>query len=80
MLLVAAGRPSTPLAPHMINNSVFSVGITRKILRSDVNPDPASHNCEVVVPRLDKGKGVARSPSAPADMLRASGNGILGPW
>jgi len=76
----AAGRPSTPLAPHMLAKGVSSKGLTRVMTRSEVNPNPANHSREVVVPRLDKGKGIARSPSAPADVSRAGGNGTLSAW
>ena len=75
-----AGRPGTPLAPHMINNGVSSKGITRILQRSEVNPDQANHSREVVIPALDKGKGVARSPSTPADISRVGGNGLLSAW
>ena len=76
----AAGRPGTPLAPHMIDKGVCSVGISRRVLRSEIVPDRTIHNGEVVVPRLDKGKGVARSPSAPADVSISGGNDLVGPW
>ena len=76
----AAGHPSTPLAPHMVDKGVSSVGISRRVLRSEIVPDRTIHNREVVVPRLDKGKGVARSPSAPADVSRSGGNDLVGPW
>jgi len=76
----AAGRPGTPLATHMVNNGVSSVGISKVMLRSEINPDRTVHNKEVIVPRLDKGKGIARSPSAPADVSRAGGNVTLSQW
>jgi len=74
------GRPGTPLAAHMVANGVSSVGISEVKLRSEINPDRSTHNREVVVPRLDKGKGIARSPSAPADVSRAGGNVALSQW
>jgi len=61
----------------MVSNWVSHVGISEVKLRSEIDPDRSTHNNEVVVPRLDKGKGVARSPSAPADVSRSGGNGIL---
>ena len=76
----AASRPGTALAPHMINNGVSAHGIRRSMLRSDINPDRTVHNKEVRVPRLDKGKAVARSLSAPADVSRAGGNVTLSEW
>ena len=75
-----AGRPGTPLAPHMIEKGVSAAGITCEMQRSEINPDRSIHGREVVVPRLDKGKGVARSPSAPADVSRVGGNGGACPW
>jgi len=74
------GRPGTPLAAHMVATGVSSVGISEVKLRSEINPDRSTHNREVVVPRLDKGKGIARSPSAPADVSRAGGNVTLSQW
>jgi len=74
------GRPGTPLAAHMVANGVSHVGISEVRLRSEINPDRSTHNREVVVPRLDKGKGIARSPSAPADVSRAGGNVTLSQW
>ena len=76
----AARRPGTPLAVHMVDNNVAGTGITRILQRSEINPDRTIHNKQVVVPRLDKGKGVARSPSAPADISRSGGNETCGPW
>ena len=76
----AAGHPGTPLAPHMVDKGVSSVGISRRVLRSEIVPDRTIHNREVVVPHLDKGKGVARSPSAPADVSISGGNDLVGPW
>jgi len=74
------GRPGTPLAAHMVATGVSAVGISEVRLRSEINPDRSTHNREVVVPRLDKGKGIARSPSAPADVSRAGGNVTLSQW
>jgi len=76
----AAGWPGTPLAPHMISNGISGVRITEIKPRSVINPDLSAHNRDVVVPRPDKGKGVARSPSAPADGSRAGANVTLSPW
>jgi len=76
----AAGRPGSTLAEHMVDNGVSGVNISEVKLRSELNPDRAIHNREVVLPRLEKGKGVARSPSAPADVSRAGGSGILSAW
>jgi len=74
------GRPDTALAPHMINKGVSAKGISRTMLRSEINPDCAVHNKEVRVPRLDKGKAVERSPSAPADVSSAGRNVTLSEW
>jgi len=49
----AAGRPGTPVAPLMVNNSVSSRGLTKVMKRSEVNHNPARHNTEVMVSRLD---------------------------
>ena len=76
----AAGRPGTPLAPHMVDNGISGHGITEILQRSDINPGRADHSREVVVPALDKGKGIARSPSAPADVSRVGGKGFLSEW
>jgi len=76
----AAGRPGTPLAPHMVDKGVSGHGITKVLQRSDINPDRAGHGREVVVPALDKGKGIARSPSAPADVSRVGGMRFLSEW
>jgi len=46
----------------MIKNGVSSKNITSRMKQWQVNPDPANHLGEVVVPPLDKGKGIARLP------------------
>ena len=76
----AASHPGTPLAPHMIQEGVSRVGISRTMNGSDINPDRAAHTREVVVPRLDKGKGIARSPSALANVSRSGGNVSVSHW
>jgi len=76
----AAGRPGTPLASHMINNGISGVGITEIKPRSEINPSRADHGREVFLSRPDKGKGIARSPSAPADVSRTGGNVTLSQW
>jgi len=76
----ALDRPGTPLAKHMTDNTISHVAISEVKLRSDINPDRGSHNRQVVVPRLDEGKGVARSPSAPADVSWSGGNDTLRLW
>ena len=55
-------------------NGISGVGITTVIQRSAINPDRSAHTREVVVPRLDKGKGVMCSLSAPADVSRSGGS------
>ena len=64
----------------MVDNGVLGVSISEQKLRSEINPDRSAHTREVVVPRLDKGKGVARSPSAPADVATSCGSDTLRPW
>jgi len=68
-----AARPGSPLASHMVDNGVSGVGISEQKLRSEINPDRSAHTREVVVPCLDKGKGIARSPLAPAGVSRSGG-------
>jgi len=63
-----------------VAEGISSVRISEKKMRSEVNPDPANHNREVVVLCLDKGKGVARSWSAAADVLRSGDNNTRRAW
>ena len=69
----AAGRPGTPLAPHIVNNGISSHGLIKVMKQSEVNPNPARHNTGVVIPRLDRGQGIARWPSALADFRELVG-------
>jgi len=76
----ATWRPGTPLARHMVDNSVSGHGIATIMKRSEINPDRAGHGREVIVPALDNGKGIARSLSAPADVSRVGGTRFLSEW
>jgi len=60
-------QPGTPLAPHIVNNGISSHRLIKVMKQSEVNLNPARHNTEVVVPRLDKGQGITRWPSALTD-------------